>query len=460
MTGLSLRLRLTVWYGVALLGALCLFGVIIVWQQSRIGVRRVDRELDANAGTLANVLRDELSEIGNPAAAAAEAQRTMSAPNRPTVILDARGAVLAASSSEIGFSSDIDESGGLRSWTKYTPGGAWRVHARSLSAGDRTFTLLVAAPLNEVFRERREAMEAMWIGIPLALLLAAGGGWWLAAVGLRPITEMARRAGTVAPSGVEDLGQSERHDELGQFARAFNGLVARLRQSLQTQRQFMADASHELRTPVSVIQSAADVTLSRAHREEADYREALDIVGSQAQRLGRLVEDMLVLARADAGGYPLQRTHLYLNEVVASCHRAVDVLAKQRDVSLIVSAQKDVPLSGDEELLKRLIVNVLQNAVQYTRGGSVVRVDVVPNGHEVSIVVTDAGHGIPEIDRERIFNRFVRLDGSRPGAGAGLGLPIARWIAEAHDGALALEESGPEGSVFRIVLPLGESGLD
>jgi two-component system, OmpR family, sensor kinase len=457
MTRLSLRLRLTVWYGFALLGALCLFGVIVVWQQSRIGIRRVDRELDAAAATLANVMQDELSEIADPVAAAAEAQRTMSVPGRPTVILDAGGTVLAASSSAINLQGGVDAFGGLRAWTKNAPGGAWRMHSRSLSVGDRTFTLLIAAPLTEVFRERREALEAMWIGIPIALLLAAGGGWWLAAVGLRPIAAMARRAATLAPSATEDLGESERRDELGQFARAFNGLVARLQQSLQTQRQFMADASHELRTPVSVIRSAADVILSRAHREESDYREALDIVGGQARRLGRLVEDMLVLARADAGGYPLQRTSLYLNEVVADCHRVVDVVARQRDVSLLVSAPRDVAFCGDEDLLKRLVLNVLQNAVQYTRRGSVVRVDLVPNGRQVSILVSDAGHGIPEADRARIFNRFVRLDASRREAGAGLGLPIARWIAEAHEGALELETSGPDGSTFRIVLPLAES---
>src|SRR5262249_60700510 len=134
--------------------------------------------------------------------------------------------------------------------------------------------------------------EAMWVGIPLVLLLAAAGGLWLASIGLRPITEMAQRAAALAPGGMEDLGQSDRRDELGQLARAFNGLVARLRQTLQTQRQFMADASHELRTPVSVIQSTADVTLSRDHRSEAEYRDALAVASTEAHRLGRLVEDM------------------------------------------------------------------------------------------------------------------------------------------------------------------------
>ena len=186
----------------------------------------------------------------------------------------------------------------------------------------------------DVLREQHEVQEAMLVGIPIVLLLAAVGGLWLASIGLRPITDMARRAARIAPTGLEDLGQTDRSDELGQLAAAFNGLVARIRATLQTQRQFMADASHELRTPVSVVRATADVMLSRDHRDEAEYREAMAIVGDQARRLGRLVEDMLVLARADAGGYPLRPVDLYLDEVVADCRRAVDVLATERGVTI------------------------------------------------------------------------------------------------------------------------------
>jgi signal transduction histidine kinase len=215
----------------------------------------------------------------------------------------------------------------------------------------------------------------------------------------------------------------------------------------------MADASHELRTPVSVIQTTADVTLARDRRGEDDYREALATVGAEARRLGRLVDDMLVLARADAGGYPLRREHLYLNELVADCRRTVDVLARERGITIRASASGDVPFNGDESLLRRMVLNLLQNAVAHTREGSAVVVDVSPNGRSVSIRVKDEGQGIREADRARIFDRFVQLDAARHDAGAGLGLPIARWIAEIHGGSLDLEESGRAGSTFRIVLP-------
>jgi signal transduction histidine kinase len=265
---------------------------------------------------------------------------------------------------------------------------------------------------------------------------------------------MARRAASIPPTGLEDLGQTQRTDELGQLATAFNGLVARLRAALQTQRQFMADASHELRTPVSVVRATSDVMLSREHRDEVEYREAIAIVGGQARRLGRLVEDMLVLARADAGGYPLQPVDLYLDEVVADCRRAVDVLATERGVTIRSSGGPDISFRGDEDLLRRLVLNVLQNAVQHTPSGGSVAVDIERDRQDVKIRVTDEGHGIPPDDQRRIFDRFVQLDPARRGQGTGLGLPIARWIAEAHRGTLVLERSGPQGTTFCVSLPV------
>ena len=450
---LSLRARLTAWYLLVLLAVLCFFAAVVVWQQERIGMRRIDRELDDVTATLANVLKDELSETPNPAAAAVEAHRTMAVPGHPLAILGADGTVLAAGWNGLRLSATLRGQGGSGPWTERTAAGAWRVRARPESFAGQTFVLLAAAPLADVLRERAEAEEAMWIGIPIVLLLAAGGGLWLAAVGLRPITMMAERAANLAPGGTEDLGPSERRDELGQLARAFNDLVARLRSALQTQRRFMADASHELRTPVSVIQTTADVMLARERRDECEYREALASVGTQARRLGRLVDDMLVLARADAGGYPLLRVSLYLNELAAECRRTVDVLARERGIAVHSSAARDTPFCGDEELLRRMLLNVMQNAVEHTRRGGAVCVEVSPNDHQVAIRVRDQGPGIPQHDWQRIFDRFVQLDAARRGAGAGLGLPIARWIAEAHGGSLDVEESGAGGSTFRIQLP-------
>ena len=448
----DLRARFALWYTMALLVVLSAFGATVLWQQRRIGIRRVDRELAGLSATLENVVRDELNEKDDPTTAAREAAGTVDAPGRALAILDAQDRVLAARWNGLEIRAPLRGASQIRNVE--TVNGAWRIYQRRHTFGDIAFVLVVASPLSDVLREQREVQEAMLVGIPVVLLLAAGGGLWLAAVGLRPITDMARRAARIAPTGLEDLGQTDRTDELGQLGAAFNGLVGRLRGALQTQRQFMADASHELRTPVSVVRATADVILSRDHRDEAEYREAIAIVGSQARRLGGLVEDMLVLARADAGGYPLRPVDLYLDEVVAECRRAVDVLATERGVTIRSSDVPDIPFRGDEDLLRRLVLNVLQNAVQHTPSGGSVGVDINQEFEQVKIRVTDEGPGVPAEDQRRIFDRFVQLDAARRGQGAGLGLPIARWIAEAHRGTLVVEHSGPGGTTFCVSLPM------
>jgi signal transduction histidine kinase len=413
MKALSLRLRLTVWYTLALLVVLCLGAAVVLREQRAVGTRRVDRELDALTGTLTSVVRDELQEMGDPLAAAEEARTTVNTPGRAIAILDATGHPLAAQWDRLDLGGALPSAdAGRRVWTAESPGGAWRVHVSPQQFEQRTLVLLVAAPLSDLSREQHEVQEAMLIGIPIVLLLAAGGGLYLASIGLRPITE-----------------------------------------ALRMQRQFMADASHELRTPVSVVRAAADVTLSRDHRDEAEYREALSIVGGQAQRLSRLVEDMLVLARADAGGYPLRPVDLYFDELVADCRRAVDVLATQRGVAIRAVGATDIPFRGDEDLLRRLVLNVLQNAVQHSPPGGDVAVELGQEPGRVRLRISDSGPGIPAADQSRIFDRFVQLDAARRGQGVGLGLPIARWIAEAHRGTLVLEASGPAGSTFCVVLP-------
>jgi signal transduction histidine kinase len=451
---LSLRARLTLWYTIALVLVLGLFGGDVLIEQKRLGIRRADQELDSVHATLATIFREELRELDAPELAAREAKEAMRSLGDGIVILDGSGRPLAAQVDRLTLADMMPRQSMPSALTIDSASGEWRVRARSVTIEGGTYTLVVARPLMDLACEQREVREAMFVVIPLALLLAGAGGWWLASIGLRPVTQMASRAASIPLTGTEDLGPVPRDDELGQLARAFNALVSRLRAALQTQRQLMADASHELRTPVSVIRTASDVALSREHRDEADYRGALAIAGTQAQRLGRLVEDMLTLARADVGAYPLRPVNLYLDDLIEDCRRAVAVLAAQRNITVTATGTRDVPVRGDEELLRRLVVNLLQNAVQHSPKDGAVFVDVSPNGSRVYVRVADCGTGIAESDRARIFERFVQLDPSRQAEGTGLGLPIARWIAEVHQGSLSVESTGPTGSTFCVVLPI------
>jgi heavy metal sensor kinase len=454
MNTLSLRNRLTLWYGIVLVVMLCLFGADIVWLLGGLGLQRIDRELADAEATVIKIVGNELKEQEPPADAAAEAAETVADQDLAVAILDARGVPLASKIPGIGLADLLPPTLSAVS-TVQTVSGEWRVRSRPEHIDETNLVVLVAMPLTEVRREQREVKQAMVIGIPIMLVLAGAGGWWLASIGLAPITRMAARAVRLPLTGSEDLGEPTRRDELGQLTRAFNGLVARLRAALQTQRQFMADASHELRTPVSIIRSAAEVALSRKPRDEEDYRETLTIASDQARRLSRLIDDMLVLARADAGGYPVHAVDVDLAEVVDDCRRAVKVLATERGVQIRLSAGREVPFRGDEDLLRRLVVNLLHNAIQHTLAGGAVAVALEPEADGVKIRVADGGSGIPEADRVRIFDRFVRLDEARSGSGTGLGLPIAKWITEVHGGTLTLETTGPSGSTFcaRLRMP-------
>jgi signal transduction histidine kinase len=406
-----MRTRLAVLYAIALFVALAVTGVVVLWQQERIGLRRVDRELDTLATTLANSLREELAESHNPARAAREVQSIVATGNHSIALVDRRGVILAARGQGPPLAAaEVAASTGLG--TVSTPSGVWRVRRRLEGDGDTAIALLVATPLSDVQRERREAREAMVIGIPIVFLLAAGGGLYLSSISVRPVAT-----------------------------------------ALEAQRRFTADAAHELRTPVSVIRSAADVTLTRDHRDEAEYREALGIISRQAIGLGRLVENMLVLARADGGPYPLRPVNLYLDELVLECRRALDALAHERGVEVLADRFAETPFRGDEDLLRQLVLNVLQNGVQHTPRGGRVGLELCTTADRVVLRVSNSGAAIPVDDQSRIFERFVQLDTSRRSEGAGLGLAIARWIARMHRGDVFLEHSDQVQTTFCISLP-------
>jgi two-component system, OmpR family, sensor kinase len=262
---------------------------------------------------------------------------------------------------------------------------------------------------------------------------------------------------------VEHLAQrlpiANPRDELGHLATTFNILLARLEAAFGQQRQFMADASHELRTPLAVIHTTADVTLHQPFRAEREYREALAIIGQQTQRLTRLVEEMFTLAQADAEQRPLQVQAFYLDELLTETAHAARVLAARKQVAMATAVVSDALCYGDEALLRQMLLNLLDNAITHTPPDGQVQLTLAREDGHYRITVADTGGGIPADAQAHIFERFYRVEKARArtatghGSGAGLGLAIARWIAQAHNGALTLAHSDATGSVFVATLP-------
>jgi signal transduction histidine kinase len=331
-------------------------------------------------------------------------------------------------------------------------GSRYRMVSRRVTATDHPFIVAVLASMAPLEEDQRSLFRTLTIGIAAALSVAVLGGLLIGKLALRPLSAMAVQAAALGERNLTTrLAAPNPHDELGQLAASFNGLLGRLSSVLSSQRQFMADASHQLRTPVSVVRTTADVTLRQPHRPEHDYREAVTIVAEQAVRLTKFVDAMFVLSRAEAGGRTIRPEPVYLDEIVADCVRELSVLAVERGVRVQATGDTDVSFVGDDDCLRQLFTNLLDNAVAHTREGGLVTADTKVNERQIRVRISDQGDGIAASDRERIFERFTRLDRRR--SGAGLGLPIARWMAEAHGGTLELDASSSHGSVFLVTLP-------
>lgn len=433
------------------------FSASVLWLHVRWGRAQFDAELAGLGAATSRVMQEELGETGSLRKAIAETRESIDVPDRATAILDLSGHPLGAHWHGFRYEAPLVAPAAESLTTIRTTGGiAWRVLTRRESSPVGGYVILIAGPLDKLSRQQLLLTRVLGIVTPLLLLITGGVSWWVASSALAPMTTMATQADTLTSGSTEwRLPGATTTDELGSLARAFNRLLDRLSGVLRLQRQFMADASHELRTPVSVIQTAAEVTLQRETRESWEYRDALAIISEQSVRLTRMVEDMLVLARADAGAYPLTPRLLYVDEIVAECVRAVSVIATTREVTLVTHLQPDVSLVGDDGLLRRLTMNLLDNAVQYTPPGGTVTVTLTADAMFATITFSDTGPGIAVADRERVFERFVRLDPARSEkSGAGLGLPIARWIAEEHGGTLTVEQNGGSGCQFVAQLPL------
>ncbi len=341
-------------------------------------------------------------------------------------------------------------------------GGGYRVHARAIELSGQELYLTAAYPLHGIRVTLSRIRGAFLIAIPLLLAIAAAGGYFLARRSLSPVSAMAARAAEISAANLhERLPVAAPHDELGGLALVVNDLLDRLESAFAQQRRFMADASHELRTPTSIVRTEAEVTLAREHRDEGEYRDSIRVMLDATQRLTRVVDDLFLLARADAGHLAVRSDDIYLDEVVHTATRGVQHVAERQGVQVKLTHVVDAPFRGDADLLGRALLNLLDNAIRYSPRGSTVEVHLANANGRYDVRVTDAGPGIPADARDRIFDRFFRIDSARSRAegssttGAGLGLAIARHIVAAHGGELELVESRPGHTVFRMTLPAG-----
>ena len=338
--------------------------------------------------------------------------------------------------------------------------GRFRVVTRPFPVEGQRFTLTGTYSLTDITAVLTRLRELFQVAIPALLLAAAVGGFALARRSLRPVAAMATQAAAISASTMHERLPVTGGDELVGLATVINALLDRLESTFERQRRFIADASHELRTPTAVVRTEADITLARATRPEAEYRESVTVMRDAAQRLTRIVDDLFLLTRADAGHLVARQEPVDLEAVVHAAARAVQPVAHARGVKVLLDAVVDAPVCGDADLLGRLFLNLLDNAVKYGPVGGRVTVTMTRTGTQCVVQVEDTGPGIPLDAQTRVFERFVRLDTARSrsetstSSGAGLGLAIARRIAEVHGGTLGIATSQPGRTVFAVHLPV------
>ena len=462
----SVRTRLTLWYTGVLALVLILFSAGIYYLLAGKLNRRLDAEVQTTNEGIARLLAYELAEGETEAQSVQSALTEHYFPNQAAAIFDAQSRLLAEKPLPNNHRAELPASFSPSTATIQIltiqqdangedDGVRLGIQRLTIPQESKSYVIVVSQPLDLLSEELEILGNILLAAIPIALALASLGGWFLAKKSLTPVVIMSESARRIGAENLDlRLPIANPRDELGRLAATFNELLERLQSSFAQQRQFMADASHELRTPLSVMRTAAEVTLEQPQRDESEYREALTMIDRQTDRLTRIVEDMFTLARADAGKRELSKHDFYLDELLAETASAAAVLAKRKGVIVECTSGIETPYRGDEDLLRQMILNLLDNAIKFTSAGGRVHLQLSQNNSKHLITISDTGPGIPAEAQPYIFERFYRADHARSrsdqvnGSGAGLGLSIARWIAEAHDGSLTLQQSDHTGSVF------------
>lgn len=448
---MPIRLRMIIWYASVFAVSLIGFAVVI-WLGTRAAIADdIDTWLKHQAGGLENFLQKETH--GTDQAAAIEETREFSSglPKGSGIqLFDQKGVLLLSRPEAMALGLLSEQPSTFVSGESQLRALSGRT---SVAGKEYQFTLWRSLDATEA--ALGDLKLVLMLLVPAFLIASIGGGWFLSRRALRPIEDITEAARQIS---LQDLSRplpvpSHSGDELQRLCEAWNEMLLRLDDSARQLRQFTADASHELRTPVALIRTTAELML-RKDRSPAEYQEALLGIQKEAEDLTNLVQDLMELARADAGQSKFSLARMDLRELVAEIRPQAESVTLQSNLDFAMDLPgRQLPIDGDKGALRRLLLVLLDNAIKFTSAPGHVRLRAKGTSGEIVLEVEDTGVGISPQDLPRIFDRFYQADNSRSGRGVGLGLSIAQWIAQGHNARIEVESSIGTGSVFRVFFP-------
>jgi two-component system heavy metal sensor histidine kinase CusS len=332
-----------------------------------------------------------------------------------------------------------------------------RFYSQTIMSAGKTYTVQVAALMDEGLEALERFRGMLLWAASLLLIAASAGGYWLATRALAPVDEISQAAQRISiESLTERLHVPQTGDQLQRLTETLNAMFSRLEASVQRMKQFTADASHELRAPVSLIRTTAEVAVQRSRPAE-EYFQALNEILQEAERTTQVIDSLMLLARADSGTAGLERSLTDARAVAGEAIEQGEKLALQKGVGFAATLpDRPVVIRADGDALRRALLILIDNAVKYTPAGGFIKVELEGKDGFAVASVRDTGIGIAPQDVAMIFDRFWRADKvrSREPGGAGLGLSIAEWIVAMHEGSIEVESELGKGSVFRVRVPV------
>ena len=484
----SLRFKLTLWY-VLILGVLLIsFSTFLYFTLSKSLRRDVDNKLRSLAEFIASESSSPLSKFGfGNIDQALETSMNLKPIGKFIQVLDESGNIGRKSDNlknvqlPISLNTLKNASKGLITFETNRSIGNTPLRIITFPVVENshvTKIVQIASSLEEVEDALNTLFIILIITVPLALMVAILGGQFLAHKALKPVDNITQTARMITSQNLNQRINPPRvKDEISRLIETFNEMITRLDQSFRQIKQFSSDASHELKTPLTILKGEVEVML-RKERTSQEYQQTLKSNLEEINRMSQIVEDLLLLSRADTGEIRVNREDINLTEILAEVVAQMDLMARSKKLHLSASNHhQEIHIFGDALRIRELFINLIENGIKYTEEGGSIHITLqeeypppVRNQSDrlegerekfVRIIVSDTGIGIAKEDRERIFNRFFRVDKarSREQGGSGLGLSICKWIVEAHQGEIKVESELGKGSSFIVRLPLSSPRL-